>query len=240
LQPDQVLILVNGKRRYTSSLININNAIGRGSVATDMNSIAPASIDKIEVLRDGAAAQYGSDAIAGVINVLLKKSLGTTATYNVGQYNTKNFLNRHIKDGDVIEPDRWPSGNPETGYLDTDGSPTKTVILAGRRKGEYLNFWDLAFGKRPPEELYDISKDPYCMTNLATDKSFAKIKDKLKTKMEKELKSQNDPRMFGKGYVFDQYLHGEPKVRNFYERYMKGEPVKAYWVNESDFEKKEK
>ncbi len=99
LQPDQVLVLVNGKRRYTSALINVNNAIGRGSVATDMNSIAPSSIDKIEVLRDGAAAQYGSDAIAGVINIVLKKNIGTTATYNIGQYNTKNFLGRHIVDG---------------------------------------------------------------------------------------------------------------------------------------------
>ncbi len=103
MQPDQILILVNGKRRYTSALININNAIGRGSVLTDMNSIATSSIEKIEILRDGAAAQYGSDAIAGVINIVLKKSLGTTATYNVGQYNTKNFLDRHIKDGGVMQ-----------------------------------------------------------------------------------------------------------------------------------------
>jgi len=58
--------------------------------------------------------------------------------------------------------------------------------------------------------------------------------------IKKNDKSPSIARMFGKGYLFDQYLHGEPKVRNFYERYMKGEPVKAYWVNESDFEKKEK
>lgn len=102
MQPDQVLILVNGKRRYTSALINVNNAIGRGSVLTDLNSIAPSSIEKIEVLRDGASAQYGSDAIAGVINIVLRKSLGTTATYNVGQYNT-NFLNRRIKDGKAMQ-----------------------------------------------------------------------------------------------------------------------------------------
>lgn len=103
MQPDQVLVLVNGKRRYTSALIHVNNAIGRGSVLTDMNSIVPSSIEKIEVLRDGAAAQYGSDAIAGVINIVLKKTTGTTATYNVGQYNTKNFLNRHIKDGGAMQ-----------------------------------------------------------------------------------------------------------------------------------------
>lgn len=75
LGPDQVLVLVNGKRRHTSSLINVNGTFGRGSVGTDLNAIPTASIDRIEVLRDGAAAQYGSDAIAGVINIILKKDV---------------------------------------------------------------------------------------------------------------------------------------------------------------------
>ncbi|OUL64204.1 TonB-dependent siderophore receptor [Flavobacterium sp. AJR] len=74
LGPDQVLILVNGKRRHTSSLVNINGAPGRGSVGTDLNAIPSFAIERIEVLRDGAAAQYGSDAIAGVINIVLKKN----------------------------------------------------------------------------------------------------------------------------------------------------------------------
>lgn len=74
LGPDQVLILVNGKRRHTSALVNINGAPGRGSVGTDLNAIPSFAIDRIEVLRDGAAAQYGSDAIAGVINIVLKKN----------------------------------------------------------------------------------------------------------------------------------------------------------------------
>lgn len=73
LGPDQVLILLNGKRRHTSALVNINGAPGRGSVGTDLNAIPAFAIDRVEVLRDGAAAQYGSDAIAGVINVVLKK-----------------------------------------------------------------------------------------------------------------------------------------------------------------------
>jgi iron complex outermembrane receptor protein len=73
LGPDQVLILVNGKRRHTSALVNINGSPGRGSVGTDLNAIPSFAIDRIEVLRDGAAAQYGSDAIAGVINIVLKK-----------------------------------------------------------------------------------------------------------------------------------------------------------------------
>ena len=74
LGPDQVLVLVNGKRRHTSSLVNINGSPGRGSVGTDLNAIPAFAIDKIEVLRDGASAQYGSDAIAGVINVNVKKA----------------------------------------------------------------------------------------------------------------------------------------------------------------------
>jgi iron complex outermembrane receptor protein len=74
LGPDQVLILVNGKRRHSSSLVNINGSPGRGSVGTDLNAIPSFAIERIEVLRDGAAAQYGSDAIAGVINIVLKKN----------------------------------------------------------------------------------------------------------------------------------------------------------------------
>ncbi|WP_373059227.1 TonB-dependent receptor domain-containing protein [Zunongwangia sp. H14] len=75
LGPDQVLVLINGKRRHNSSLINVNGTFGRGSVGTDLNAIPAAAIGRIEVLRDGAAAQYGSDAIAGVINIVLKDAV---------------------------------------------------------------------------------------------------------------------------------------------------------------------
>lgn len=74
LGPDQVLVLINGKRRHTTSLVNYQGTVGNGSVGTDLNTIPAAAIERIEVLRDGAAAQYGSDAIAGVINVVLKKN----------------------------------------------------------------------------------------------------------------------------------------------------------------------
>jgi iron complex outermembrane receptor protein len=75
LGPDQVLVLINGKRRHTSSLVNVNGTFGRGNVGTDLNAIPASAIQNIEVLRDGAAAQYGSDAIAGVINLQLKKDV---------------------------------------------------------------------------------------------------------------------------------------------------------------------
>jgi len=72
LAPDQVLILVNGKRRHLSGLLNINGSMGRGSSAVDLNAIPVSAVERVEVLRDGASAQYGSDAIAGVVNIVLK------------------------------------------------------------------------------------------------------------------------------------------------------------------------
>ena len=79
LGPDQVLVLVNGKRRHQSSLVHLNNSVGRGSTGVDLNAIPVSAIDHIEVLRDGASAQYGSDAIAGVINIVLKSGASAPA-----------------------------------------------------------------------------------------------------------------------------------------------------------------
>ena len=89
LAPDQTLVLVNSKRRHSSSLVNLNGSIGRGSSAVDLNTIPSSIISTVEVLRDGASAQYGSDAIAGVVNIRLKQASsggGVTASY--GEYNT--------------------------------------------------------------------------------------------------------------------------------------------------------
>ncbi|TMQ04185.1 MAG: TonB-dependent receptor [Deltaproteobacteria bacterium] len=77
LGPDQVLVLVNGKRRHKSALLNVNQTFGRGNVATDLNAIPAGSIKRIEILRDGASAQYGSDAIAGVINIVTRDDADT-------------------------------------------------------------------------------------------------------------------------------------------------------------------
>ena len=72
LGPDQVLVMLNGKRRHTAALVNVNGTVGRGSAGVDLNAIPASAIDSVEILRDGAAAQYGSDAIAGVLNIVLK------------------------------------------------------------------------------------------------------------------------------------------------------------------------
>ncbi len=88
LGPDQVLVLVNGKRRHNSSLVNVNGTFGRGSVGTDLNAIPAAAIKRLEILKDGAAAQYGSDAIAGVINIVLND---TTNELNLSVTTGANF-----------------------------------------------------------------------------------------------------------------------------------------------------
>ncbi|AHJ98517.1 TonB-dependent receptor [Hymenobacter swuensis] len=90
LGPDQTLVLVNGKRQHQSALVNLFGSRGRGNTGTDLNVIPAASIERIEILRDGAAAQYGSDAIAGVINIVLKSSVNElTASANYGAYDAK-------------------------------------------------------------------------------------------------------------------------------------------------------
>lgn len=92
LGPDQVLVLINGKRRHKTGLVNINGTFGRGSVGTDMTTIPSNSISRIEILRDGAAAQYGSDAIAGVINIVLRKNVNELQVdLNTGA----NFTSEH-------------------------------------------------------------------------------------------------------------------------------------------------
>jgi iron complex outermembrane receptor protein len=95
LGSDQTLVLVNGKRRHTTALVNLFGARNRGNTGTDMNALPLLAIKDVQVLRDGAAAQYGSDAIAGVINVELKKSLGCESVVGFGEYSKhdgKNWL----------------------------------------------------------------------------------------------------------------------------------------------------
>src|SRR5690349_14185922 len=94
MAPDQTLVLVNSKRRHASSLVNVNGTIGRGSAAVDLNTIPAGIVKTIEVLRDGASAQYGSDAIAGVINVRLRTDrTGGEASVSYGRRDTEYNFN---------------------------------------------------------------------------------------------------------------------------------------------------
>jgi len=143
LGPDQTLVLINGKRRHQSSLVNIFGTRGRGNSGTDLNAIPTAAIKRIEVLRDGASAQYGSDAIAGVINIVLKDNTdGVSGSIGYGAYSTA------IGDG-------WEAATGETLYnvegknrLDGedksfDGGTTKLDLNYGiklNEEGGFINF----------------------------------------------------------------------------------------------------
>jgi hypothetical protein len=137
-----------------------------------------------------------------------------------------------------FEPTRWPASNPETGYLNTDGGATKTEILNAHRKDSGDYNWALCFGRREAEELYNLKDDPDCLKNLAVSAEHRARKEKLKQQLFNELKAQEDPRMFGKGGVFEAEPYAHPGQRDFYRRYMSGEQMKAGWVSDTDFEKK--
>ncbi|MXP14812.1 TonB-dependent receptor [Altererythrobacter confluentis] len=117
LSPDQVLVLVNGKRRHMSSLLNLNGSIGRGSAAVDMNTLPSIAIEQIEVLRDGASSLYGSDAIAGVINVQLKKRQGGRAVASYGKYVTTL---RGVDEVASVAPTTTASGDPVITFTGDD------------------------------------------------------------------------------------------------------------------------
>ncbi|MBA4071205.1 MAG: TonB-dependent receptor [Gemmatimonas sp.] len=126
LGADQVLVLINGKRRHTSALVNVNGSIGRGQAAVDLNAIPASIIDRIEVLRDGASAQYGSDAIAGVINIVLKANAANEAQFTVGtnmtqfepeRQNPAAVVSKTLWDGKVWKGNATWNAPLETGYL---------------------------------------------------------------------------------------------------------------------------
>ncbi len=126
LAPDQTLVLVNGKRRHQSALVNVNGSIGRGSSAVDLNAIPLAAIETVEVLRDGASAQYGSDAIAGVINLRLRDAReGGSFGVTFGEYNTEIETERGTRsanDGSTLTASGWVGlGLGEEGFLTISG-----------------------------------------------------------------------------------------------------------------------
>ncbi|MGB7346743.1 MAG: sulfatase [Pirellulaceae bacterium] len=188
-------------------------------------------------LFDIFAVDESGQVIADRDHVLVGKE-----RHDIGRPAAGGYPIRGIRKGDFLflqnfETDRWPAGNPETGYLNCDGGPTKSLMLEQRRSGEATTFWNLAFGKRPAVEFFDVSKDPDCTNNLAATADQAMTISKLQKQMAEELMEQGDPRMLGNGSIFDQYPYSSKATDGFYERYMAGEDLKAGWVSPSDFEK---
>lgn len=133
-----------------------------------------------------------------------------------------------------MEAVRWPAGNPETGYPNCDTSPTKTVVLEGRDTTESHVYWELCFGKRPAEELYNLANDRSCLHNLALDPKFKKIRNKLRIQLYATLASEGDPRIDGDDDIFDKYPYADQRYQGFYERFVSGECKLPPWVSESD------
>jgi arylsulfatase A-like enzyme len=134
----------------------------------------------------------------------------------------------------------WPNGNPETGYSDSDGSPSKTEILRMKREGKDRRYFVLAYAKRPEEELYDLATDKDCVINLADNPIYGARKKQLKDKLFSQLREHNDPRMSDDGDVFDRYPFHQEKVWNFWERVQSGEIAEPWkmtrWLESTDYE----
>ena len=146
LGPDQTLVLINGKRRHQSSLINIFGTRGRGNTGTDLNAIPASSIKRIEILRDGAAAQYGSDAIAGVINIVLNDNvdeLTGSITYGAFNTNAKGDFLSGTANTDGYRLDKNGNGNSFGKNQNLDGGSLKIAANYGvalGEKGGFANF----------------------------------------------------------------------------------------------------
>ncbi len=159
--------------------------------------------------------------------------------HDVGRPGDVGYPIRGIVEGRMMflrnyETDRWPAGNPETGYLAVDASPTKTTILNMRREGDD-SYWRQAFGKRGGEELYDLERDPACVVNLAGSPEHAETKRRLEARMVAALEAQEDPRMFGQGQVFDEYPNATRWAGHF-EKFKAGDMPVASWIIESDID----
>ncbi|MCZ6672113.1 MAG: heparan N-sulfatase, partial [Verrucomicrobia bacterium] len=125
-------------------------------------------------------------------------------------------------------PHRWPAGNPEYGYKNTDGSPTKTYLTDLEASDPEYKYFEMSFGKRPKEELYDVLNDPHCVNNLADDPAFAKIKVRLWKQLESELIAQKDPRILGQGEIFDYYPNSKWEQNRKLYNNPNWDPVKVF------------
>lgn len=182
-------------------------------------------------------SETGGQVVEARDHVLIGKE-----RHDLGRPNEVGYPIRGIFKGDMLflrnfETDRWPAGDPHTGYLNVDGSPTKTEVLNSRRTDPEARYWALSFGKRGEDELYNVADDPECLVNLAENQEYREAKEALEKQMLDELEQQGDPRMFGNGDVFDNYGFHIDTHNGFYDRFIAGEEPVPGWINESDIER---
>ncbi|MEM7147023.1 MAG: sulfatase [Verrucomicrobiota bacterium] len=143
------------------------------------------------------------------------------------------YPSRALRNDDFLyvrnfKPHRWPVGDPQYNFPNCDASPIKTYLTGLSPENPEYRFYELAFGKRPEEELYDMKNDPDCVNNLADDPAHAKTKKKLWKQLEKELTAQGDPRILGEGDIFDYYPYRSiERQQQLYNR-PDWDPVKVF------------
>jgi len=130
-----------------------------------------------------------------------------TGGYPMRAIRTKDFL--YIRN---FMPERWPAGDPEA-FVDVDGGPTKEYMLLHRGEASVAPLFERAFGRRPAEELYDLADDPYQMRNVAFEPKHGKVKEQISARLEAFLRKTGDPRMIGRGELFDRYPNYRPAGR---------------------------
>ncbi|NVJ97471.1 MAG: TonB-dependent receptor [Alphaproteobacteria bacterium] len=164
LGPDQVLVLVNGKRRHNQSWVNVQNTVGKGAVGTDMNTIPINAIKRVEILRDGAAAQYGSDAIAGVVNIVLKDyDDGFSATAKWGQtykgdgdsYAVSSSIGLPLPSGGFLNLTGEYQSSAATNRADPSSLTDTVVMRIGETDVEATALsWNMGLWGNASKELY--------------------------------------------------------------------------------------
>lgn len=178
LGPDQVLVLVNGKRRHQQALVNVQETIGKGSAGYDINAIPISAVARVEILRDGAAAQYGSDAIAGVINITLKSGDGGSLSaevgqtyegdgennqvgFNIGTSSSSGFVNLTLEYRDRGMTNRAsPATLEATGgqligdWLDENGDPVVRLHVGDADSENYYAWLNAGYSLNSTTELY--------------------------------------------------------------------------------------
>ena len=175
----------------------------------------------------------GDDTVSGRDFVLIGKE-----RHDVGRPGDVGYPIRGIiRDGFLylrnFEVERWPAGNPETGYLNCDGGPTKTEILRLKDDPDNGKYWTMAFGKRPAEEFYFVERDPDCLVNLVDNPSHAQRLTAMRLELEQRLRAQDDPRLTG-GAPLDENPVAHEDVRDYHRRFLAGELPVAGWINASD------
>ena len=230
---------IQGKNRSVEDFVNFTDLAPTFLEAAGVHDLAPimqpmSGRSLFEIFQSPRSGQV----VPSRDHVVLGKE-----RHDVGRPNNGGYPIRGIRKGDYLylynfEANRWPAGNPETGYLNCDASPIKTLILNQRRQGN-RHFWSLNFGKRPEEEFFNVRSSRDCVENLAGDEAHAELRNTLKAELFEKLKEQGDPRMLGRGEVFDRYGFASERWNNFYEKYQRGEKISTGWVLPSDYEKEE-